>query len=55
MLPSSQNAAAGLTISNSAAAHSGLTIGLYWWIPGMLLATAYTVFVYRRFTGKVAA
>jgi cytochrome d ubiquinol oxidase subunit II len=55
VLPSSDNPAAGLTIHNSAAAQSGLTIGLYWWIPGMLLATAYTVFVYRRFTGKVAA
>lgn len=25
----------------------GLSVGLYWWIPGMLLATAYTLFLHR--------
>jgi cytochrome d ubiquinol oxidase subunit II len=43
-----------LTVFN---AHSGaytLTVGLIWWSFGMLLAAAYTVFVYRMFRGKIA-
>jgi cytochrome d ubiquinol oxidase subunit II len=43
----------GLTVYNAAAAHYGLTAGLWWWIPGMLLATAYSVFTYRYLAGKV--
>ena len=31
----------------------GLVVGLGWFVPGMLLATGYTVFVYRQFSGKV--
>jgi len=53
VLPSNGFPSLGLTIHNSAAAHYGLVIGLRWWIPGMLLATAYFVFVYRNFAGKV--
>jgi len=30
-----------------------LAIGLTWWIPGMLLAIGYSVFVYRHFAGRV--
>ena len=29
-------------------------IGLVWWVPGMLLVTAYFVHTYRRFSGKVS-
>jgi cytochrome d ubiquinol oxidase subunit II len=43
----------GLTIYNTAPAAYGLKVGLAWWIPGMALACAYFVFVYRRFAGKV--
>ena len=25
----------------------GLSVGLYWWIPGMMLATAYSLFLHR--------
>ena len=32
---------------------TGLYVGLWWWIPGMLLAAVYSVFVYRHFSGKV--
>ncbi len=53
VLPSNISPNAGLTVSNAAAAPYGLYIGLAWWIPGMLLALAYSVFVYRRFAGKV--
>jgi cytochrome d ubiquinol oxidase subunit II len=53
VLPSNQDASRGLTVFNSAAAPYGLTVGLFWWIPGMLLALAYAFFLYRRFAGKV--
>lgn len=53
VLPSNVNRELGLTIYNTAPAAYGLKVGLAWWIPGMLLATAYTVFVYRTFAGKV--
>ena len=54
VLPSNAEPDAGLTVSNAAAASYGLYVGLAWWIPGMLLAAAYTVFVYRHFAGKVS-
>ncbi len=44
----------GLTVYNSHAAEYGLKVGLAWWIPGMLLASIYTVYVYRNMRGKVA-
>jgi len=45
----------GLTVYNATAAHYGLVVGLWWWIPGMALATAYSVFTYRRLSGKVSS
>lgn len=42
-----------LTVYNAAAGAYGLGIGLWWWFPGMALATAYAVFLFRRFGGKV--
>ena len=54
VLPSNLEPEAGLTVSNAAAASYGLYIGLAWWIPGMLLAGVYSVFVYRHFAGKVS-
>ena len=53
VLPSNLDALRGLTIYNAAAAPYGLKIGLVWFIPGMLLATAYFVYTYRNFAGKV--
>ena len=53
VLPSNAKPDFSLTIQNSAAAQNGLEIGLWWWIPGMALASAYSVFAYRRFAGKV--
>ena len=55
VLPSNGKPDYGLTIYNAAAAHHGLVIGLRWWIPGMLLATAYSVFIYRRLAGRIPA
>jgi len=43
----------GLTIYNAAAPAYGLSIGLRWWIPGMLLVAGYFFYVYRHFAGKV--
>ena len=54
VLPSNISPSAGLTVTNAAAPSYGLHIGLAWWIPGMLLALGYSVFVYRRFAGKVS-
>ena len=42
-----------LTIYNTAAGHHGLSVGLVWWTLGFVLATAYFVFLYRMFRGKV--
>jgi cytochrome bd ubiquinol oxidase subunit II len=53
VLPSNVAPQDGLTVSNASAAPYGLYIGLAWWIPGMLLAAAYSVFVYRRLPSKV--
>ncbi len=55
VLPSNAKPDFSLTIHNAAAADHGLRIGLWWWIPGMLLALGYSGFVYRRLAGKVAA
>jgi cytochrome d ubiquinol oxidase subunit II len=53
VLPSSSNPAYDLTIYNTAAGHHGLMVGIAWWIPGMILAVSYFVFIYRMFKGKV--
>jgi len=44
-----------LTIANTAAGQHGLEVGLIWWTLAAILATAYFVFVYRMFRGKVQA
>ena len=53
LLPSSIAPEYGMTVFDSAAPAYGLRIGIYWWIPGMVLATGYFVLVYRRLSGKV--
>ena len=55
VLPGRPDAALGLTIHNAATSRYGLTVGLMWFIPGMLLALGYMVFTYRHFAGKVRA
>jgi cytochrome d ubiquinol oxidase subunit II len=54
VLPAVGDPARSLTVYNSAAAPYGLRVGLLWWAPGMILASAYAVYTYRRFAGKVA-
>ena len=53
VLPSNTAPDFSLTIYNAAAAEHGLVIALWWFIPGMALATAYSMFTYRHFAGKV--
>jgi cytochrome d ubiquinol oxidase subunit II len=53
VLPASTDPARSLTIYNASAGHHGLTVGLIWWIVGMILALGYFFFVYRMFRGKV--
>ena len=53
LLPATTGAQNSLTVWNSAAGPRSLAVGLYWWIPGMLIAIAYFVLVYRTFGGSV--
>jgi len=53
VLPASTSPAYSLTVYNAKAADYGLRVGLVWWIVGMALVTAYFVYVYRNFAGKV--
>jgi cytochrome d ubiquinol oxidase subunit II len=53
VLPANSDPNLSLTVYNAAAPEYGLRIGLFWFTPGILLATAYFVYVYRRFAGKV--
>jgi cytochrome d ubiquinol oxidase subunit II len=55
LLPSNVDAGHGLTIRNVSAADYGLRIGLFWFVPALALALAYSAFVYRHFAGKVSA
>ena len=53
VLPSSSDPALSLTIYNTAAGEHGLTVGLTWWILGMILALGYFTLLFRMFKGKV--
>jgi len=53
VLPSNTTPNLGLTIHNAATSEQGQIVGLSWFIPGMALATGYSVFAYRHFAGKV--
>lgn len=53
VLPAHADPKLSLTIYNASAPPYGLKVGLAWFIPGILLACGYTIFVYRHFAGKV--
>ena len=55
LLPSSGDPNLSLTIWNSAAGPSSLSIGLIWWSIGMAIAVGYFVLIYTMFRGKVDA
>jgi cytochrome bd ubiquinol oxidase subunit II len=54
VLPASTDPSYNLTVHNSAAGHHGLVVGLVWWVLGAVIATAYFVFLFRMFRGKVS-
>ena len=53
VLPASTDPALNLTIYNTAAGAHGLSVGLIWWILGMILALGYFTLLFRMFKGKV--
>ncbi len=53
VLPASTDPTRSLTIYNTAAGQHGLTVGLTWWILGVILALAYFTLLFRMFKGKV--
>ncbi len=53
VLPSNGDPRFALTIYNASAAPYGLSVGLRWFIPGIILAAGYFFYVYRHFAGKV--
>lgn len=53
MLPAIEPANS-LTISNASGSLYGQTVGLVWWIIGMILAIIYFVLTYRLFWGKIS-
>lgn len=53
VLPSNLDPAQSLTIYNSSTSAYGLSIGIMWFIPGILLAIVYFLFAYRTFAGPV--
>jgi len=53
VLPSLGDPALALTIDNTLAGRHGLSLGLLWWTPGMLLAVAYSIYAHAKFSGKV--
>ena len=55
VLPSNNDPARNLTIYNTAAGEHGLTVGLTWWVLGVILALGYFTLLFRMFKGKVGA
>jgi cytochrome d ubiquinol oxidase subunit II len=52
LLPSNIDPGSGLTIHNAAAPPNSLRLGLFWFVPGAILAAAYQIVAYRSFAGK---
>lgn len=53
VLPAVGNPEASLTIYNASGPEYSLSVALFWWIPGMILVSLYTTYVYRSMAGKV--
>lgn len=53
VLPSRTDPTRTLTIQKTLAGQHGLTLGLMWWVPGILLAFVYVAYVHWKFSGKV--
>jgi cytochrome d ubiquinol oxidase subunit II len=55
LLPALSDGQAGLTIFNASSPDSGLLIGLYWFVPGVMLTVAYFVFAYRHLLARTGS
>jgi cytochrome bd-type quinol oxidase subunit 2 len=53
VLPASTKTAFALTVENAKAPEHGLRVGVAWWLVGMALVAAYSIYSYRSFAGKV--
>jgi cytochrome d ubiquinol oxidase subunit II len=53
LLVSTLDPASTLNITNASAGGIGQTVGLFWWIPAMILAVGYFTYLFRSFKGKV--
>ena len=53
VLPASTDSSRNITIYNAAAGRHGLSVGLVWWVLGMILVMGYFFYVFRMFRGKV--
>jgi cytochrome d ubiquinol oxidase subunit II len=53
VLPGAGDPSQTLTIHNASAPSYSMRVALFWWIPGMILVTIYTTYVYRQMRGKV--
>lgn len=53
VLPASTNPQYNLTVYNTAAPSYGLSVGIVWWVIGIVLALAYFTYLFYSFRGKV--
>ncbi len=53
VLPAAGDAASALTIHNASGPPYAMRVALVWWVPGMILVSVYTTYVYRQMRGKV--
>ncbi len=53
LLPATTGSDRDITLSRAISGPHTLSVGLVWWIFGMILAVGYVAFVYSRFKGKV--
>jgi cytochrome bd-type quinol oxidase subunit 2 len=48
-VPARQHRPFGLSIDNAASGEHALSVALWWWVSGVLLAGGYFLFIYRTF------
>lgn len=53
VLPASTGANLNLTVYNTSAAAYGLSVGIVWWVIGIVLALGYFTYLFYSFRGKV--
>jgi cytochrome d ubiquinol oxidase subunit II len=53
LLPAVPGHEHAISIYNAGSGSYARTVALAWWIPGMVLVTAYFIYTYRKFAGRV--